>query len=301
LYTIRRLSRRSPLRLLLVTLVAVGSVVAVSHIASASIPSSAGVITACFNKQSHLLRVIDAHATRCTSAERTLRWSQSGPQGPTGARGPRGKVGPTGPEGAVGATGATGAVGPTGPQGPVGPQGPIGPAGQTGLRGAQGPAGPAGITWRGQWSQLVTYNPYDAVAYNGSSWIAVAQNVNVAPSTSNPFWNELAAQGAAGIQGPPGAPATRLFAVVTAAGVVSHQSGVQGVNKISTGTYQIVFSQDVSACAYETTLGGQTSIFAVGFASNTRDPLNGATVDVKTFATDGTTATDEPFHLTVTC
>jgi Collagen triple helix repeat (20 copies) len=277
---------------------------AVSRITSASIPSSTGVITGCFNKQSHLLRVIDAYSSRCPSAERTLRWNQRGPLGATGARGPRGKIGPTGPEGAVGATGATGAtgaVGPIGPQGPVGAQGPIGPVGQTGLRGAQGPAGPAGITWRGQWSQLVTYNPNDAVAYNGSSWIAVAQNVNVAPSTSNPFWNVLAAQGAAGMQGPPGAPATRLFAVVTAAGAVSHQSGVQVVNKISTGTYQIVFSQDVSACAYETTLGGQTSIFAVGFASNTRDPLNGSTVDVETFAKDGTTATDEPFHLTVTC
>ncbi len=138
------------------------------------------------------------------------------------------------------------------------------------------------------------------MSYNGSSWIAVAQNVNVAPSTNNPFWNQLAAQGAAGTQGPPGAPATRLFAVVNSVGGISHSSGVQGVNRLSVGTYQIVFNQDVSACAYESTLGGQTNIFGVGFVSNTRDPLNGSTVDVKTFAPDAT-AKDFPFHLTVTC
>jgi hypothetical protein len=157
------------------------------------------------------------------------------------------------------------------------------------------------MIWKGAWSQLVTYNANDAVAYNGTSWIATAQNVNVPPTVNSPFWNLLAAQGATGAQGAPGTPATRLFAVVSASGAVSHQAGVQGVNKISTGIYQVVFSQDVSACAYETTLGGQTNTFAVGFATNTRDPLNASTVDVKTFAKDGTTATDEPFHLTVTC
>src|SRR6266508_2718052 len=89
----------------------------------AAIPSSDGVIHACYNASSNpsgSLRVIDAEAgVKCGKNEKPLTFNQTGPQGPAG---PAGQTGPQGP------------AGPTGSQGPIGPQGP------------QGPAGPAGIS-----------------------------------------------------------------------------------------------------------------------------------------------------------
>lgn len=59
--------------------------VAVGSIAWAAVPSGAGVITGCYNKTTGALRVVDAEAgASCTPAERTLEWSQTGPQGAAG-------------------------------------------------------------------------------------------------------------------------------------------------------------------------------------------------------------------------
>jgi hypothetical protein len=135
-----------------------------------------------------------------------------GPQGPPGAVGPQGvpgiagPTGPQGPEGADGATGPAGAAGPQGAQGNPGATGPQGAPGSTGPAGAQGPQGvpgPAGqaVNWRGAWSSASTYNPYDGVSYNGSSYVAIASSTNIPPPDVS-HW-ELIAQ--AGATGPTGA------------------------------------------------------------------------------------------------
>ncbi len=111
--------------------------------------------------------------------------AQQGAQGPAGATGPAGASGPQGPAGATGAQGPQGTTGATGPQGPIG------------LTGPQGPQGPSGgsTNWRGTWNNTATYNAIDAVAYNGSSYVALSTNVNAEPDISPSFWQLLAAEG----------------------------------------------------------------------------------------------------------
>jgi hypothetical protein len=57
-------------------------------------------------------------------------------------------------------------------------------------------------------------------------------------------------RGAQGPTGPTGPPATRLWAMVTSAGALSRGSGVVSVTPGSTGSYIVVFNQNVSACGY---------------------------------------------------
>ena len=298
----RSLLRVLPFRLLLVLLVAVTSILAASHLASASIPTSSGVIFGCFDKNTHVLRVIDPFHKVCAASEHSLNWNQSGARGP---RGKRGRVGPQGPQGAVGAQGPVGpqgAQGAPGPQGAAGSPGLPGVPGQPGARGPQGVAGPAGITWRGAWSASTVYNPNDAVSYNGSSWIARAQISITAPGGGSPYWDLLAAQGAPGTPGTPTPTQTpSTFAVMNANGTLNHGSSVTGVSHPTAGSYTIAFNRDVSTCSYTATPGAAVGAFAVAFISVTRDTFNASTVDVRTWAKDGTTAADTPFHLTVTC
>jgi Collagen triple helix repeat (20 copies) len=86
----------------------------------ASIPAANGVISACLDRESGRIRVIDASVRTCHHEETLLTWNQIGPQGPQGIQGPQGAPGPAGP---------AGQQGPVGPAGPTGPQGPSGPAG----------------------------------------------------------------------------------------------------------------------------------------------------------------------------
>jgi hypothetical protein len=64
-------------------------------VAAAAIPdSSTGIISACYQKQRGMLRVIDAKAGgTCRKSEKPLSWSQRGPQGPAGSTGPAGPPG----------------------------------------------------------------------------------------------------------------------------------------------------------------------------------------------------------------
>ena len=105
--------------------------------------------------------------------------AQQGTQGPAGTTGPQGASGPQGPAGANGAQGTQGTQGPIGLTGPQGPQGPSG----------------GSTNWRGTWNNTATYNAIDAVAYNGSSYVALSTNVNAEPDISPSFWQLLAAEG----------------------------------------------------------------------------------------------------------
>lgn len=159
----------------------------------------------------------------------------TGPQGPAGATGATGATGAAGPTGATGQNielqtsathvqwrvvggstwtnlvalsaitgpaGATGAAGPAGPTGPTGATGPQGPAGATGATGASG----GSTNWRGTWSSATAYSAatFDAITFNGSSYVAIANSTNQAPPNAT-FWQLLAAKGDAGATGPAGA------------------------------------------------------------------------------------------------
>lgn len=141
------------------------------------------------------------------------RWrATSGVAGPTGSAGPAGPQGVPGVQGVPGPTGSQGATGAQGPQGNVGTQGPAGPP----------------VSFRGAWQVgPVSYSIGDAVAENGTSYIALVSNVNVDPATdvanSGGNWAVLAlkgvdgANGAIGPVGPQGIPGPQGLIGVTGA------------------------------------------------------------------------------------
>ncbi|MGA8538535.1 MAG: DNRLRE domain-containing protein, partial [Terriglobales bacterium] len=128
-----------------------------------------------------------------------------GPQGNAGPQGVAGAQGPAGPDGPAGTPGAVGSQGPAGPPGAQGIPGPNGPQGAAGTAGAQGPP----ISFRGTWVSEVPYAVGDAVAENGTSYIALIANSDTDPATdvmnSIGNWAVLASKGDAGAAGADGA------------------------------------------------------------------------------------------------
>jgi hypothetical protein len=115
----------------------------IAYAASDSIPSSAGVFTACYQTSGGALRLIDPSAgQKCTASEKQVTWDATG------------------------------------------------------------------VTWDGTWSAATTYTPRDAVADNGSTYIAVAASKDKNPATTPADWAILAAAGAAGPKGTTGLAGT---------------------------------------------------------------------------------------------
>jgi hypothetical protein len=75
--------------------------------------------------------------------------------------------------------------------------------GEPGVPGAQGNDGIPGLNWKGEWNDITAYERNDVVFFNGSSYVAVADNTDDAPPSAN--WNMLAQQGSdTGVPGPVG-------------------------------------------------------------------------------------------------
>ena len=64
------------------------------------------------------------------------------------------------------------------------------PRGDTGASGS--------FTWKNIWSSATVYGTNEVVVYNGTSYIAVANNQNVRPDTDSTKWNIMAQAGAEG-------------------------------------------------------------------------------------------------------
>ncbi len=110
---IRVSTRGRAARTAVLCLLTVGAVAGMT--AYASIPSNDGILTACFERRTGLLRLIDGALTTCTAYESQISWNLRGP---------------IGPQGMSGTPGVAGAVGPVGPEGPAGPAGPPGAGGR---------------------------------------------------------------------------------------------------------------------------------------------------------------------------
>src|ERR1700729_2877658 len=70
--------------------------------------------------------------------------------------------------------------------------------GSTGPAGPKGDTGAVGMIYAGPWAPIINYVVTDAVTWNGSFYIATANNVNAQPDTHPTSWSVLAAAGAAG-------------------------------------------------------------------------------------------------------
>jgi hypothetical protein len=97
----------------------VASVVAVlivGGVAAASVPTSSGLISACYRTHGGALRIIHTakhgSAGKCHKSEKRLAWSQQGPRGSQGAQGTRGVQGIQGAQGIQGKQGIRGTPGP---------------------------------------------------------------------------------------------------------------------------------------------------------------------------------------------
>lgn len=109
-----------------------GAVAVTSNAIAANEAAATGVITACVQKSSGAVRIVNS-ASSCTNNETVVTWNQVGPQGPAG------------PQGTQGIQGVQGPAGPTGSQGPAGPAGPEGPAGPPGPSGSNTIVSPNGL------------------------------------------------------------------------------------------------------------------------------------------------------------
>jgi hypothetical protein len=67
-----------------------------------------------------------------------------------------------------------------------------------------GANGPIGINNRGAWSSTASYAVKDAVTDVGQFWLAIVANTSSEPSSTNPNWQLLAAEGSTGATGPMG-------------------------------------------------------------------------------------------------
>src|SRR5207245_2541335 len=141
---------RPRLRLTYLAIGVIGFLLATTVVVGAGVVG--GVITACYNVATGVLRVETTNAPCITAGnpilaraplllEERISWSQTGPQG---ASGPQGATGPQGGSGAKGDTGAAGAAGLKGDTGAIGATGPRGDTGPVGASGAQGLDGATG-------------------------------------------------------------------------------------------------------------------------------------------------------------
>jgi hypothetical protein len=78
---------------------------------------------------------------------------------------------------------------------PAGANGTDGVNGTDGTNGTNGTNGLNGTSfiWRGPWTGELTYVINDVVEYNGSSYIAISDNINLPPPSIS--WNLMAAKG----------------------------------------------------------------------------------------------------------
>jgi len=90
-----------------------------------------------------------------------------------------------------------------------------------------------------------------------------------------------------------------LFAAVEANGTLGGKRGAASAERTAAGTYTVVFSQDISACALTATEQTTTDAGAVGVALQ----ADKKSVQVVTRAggVTNTDVADRPFHVTATC
>ena len=127
-----------------------------------------------------------------------------------------------------------------GAKGEQGPQGETGAQGLQGVQGIQGPPGTPGIgvEWVGEWDSATLYAKYDAVGYQGSSYISRQNsNTNNLPTDPNwwDVWVEKGDTGSTGADGLDGAPGPNM---IVAMGVV-----------LPNGT--LVQSYNVTSCVWD--------------------------------------------------
>jgi hypothetical protein len=97
------------------------------------------------------------------------------------------------------------------------------------------------------------------------------------------------------------AQARPLWAVVGSDGTLTRRNGASSSSRLSTGEYQVVFSRNVSGCAFDATIGStDTAEPPAGEIGVAQRVANANGISVVTRNSAGTKA-DRPFHVSVDC
>ncbi|MCC7529762.1 MAG: hypothetical protein IT342_14660, partial [Candidatus Melainabacteria bacterium] len=115
--------------------------------------------------------------------------------------------------------------------------------------------------WKGEWSSSTSYLIGDAVSFNGSSYLAVADNSNSQPPSAN--WDTLAAKGDTGATGSTGATGATGNTGATGS---TGPAGPKGLNWLGTWNSATAYVVDDAV-----TLNG-TSYVAVANNTNSSPP-----------------------------
>jgi hypothetical protein len=91
------------------------------------------------------------------------------------------------------------------------------------------------------------------------------------------------------------------FAVVNSNGTLARGNGVASSTRLITGAYQVIFTRNVTACAYTATVGQPNTGSTDGFAMTAlrSGNVNGVFVDTRAALTGA--RADRSFHLLVSC
>jgi hypothetical protein len=151
-----------------------------------------------------------------------------------------------------------------------------------------------------------------AASNQGSAGAPGASGAQGIPGPQGPK-GDPGPKGDRGETGPPGPPGESIgsgageigWAVVDGEGKLVRASG-PGINAsrqtgAATGSYEVTFASNITACAYQATVAGATSgIPTPAYVTVGRPEASATTVVVQTAGTDGTLA-DRGFHMTVLC
>ena len=144
-------------------------------------------------------------------------------------------------------------------------KGPTGTTGPTGATGSQGQS----LNWAGQWDDMMLYNFYDLVTYNGNTYICI-DSLDPGPTYSTPnldpvHWELMVSgiTGATGSQGPIGA--TGLQGPIGATG----SSGFHSATGVTSSSYSITLNDN------------PTQYFGISHSSTS------ATITIPDYTSDG--------------
>jgi hypothetical protein len=107
--------------------------------------------------------------------------------------------------------------------------------------------------------------------------------------------------GPAGPSGPAGAAATSLWASVDQNGTLVRNKGATAAQRNGTGSYQVIFNQDVTGCVYLSQPGGPTTGNSFAESSAAQLPNIPAGVRVLITNASATAFADAPFFVAVFC
>ena len=107
--------------------------------------------------------------------------------------------------------------------------------------------------------------------------------------------------GPAGPSGPPGASAAALWASVDQNGTLVRNKGATSAQKNATGSFQVIFNQDVTGCSYQATAGGPTTGLSFADIAVGQLPAVNGGVRLSIANIQGTALVDVPFFVAVFC